>query len=118
MVTWSGTGIDDSYDLYQQIYTAVGVKFGGESIVSTTTDGSQYAPSVTTLASGGWVVTWQGMGPVTATASSSRFYTAAGLKSGGVKLSSTPPSMGLYPYQALWRSPAGLGRHVARVRCR
>ena len=49
----SGSGI------YQQLYSATGVALGGETRVNSTTANAQTEPAVASLASGGYVVTWQ-----------------------------------------------------------
>ncbi len=40
-------------------YSASGVPLGGETVVNTSTTGDQIRPQVTSLASGGYVVTWE-----------------------------------------------------------
>jgi Ca2+-binding RTX toxin-like protein len=63
LVTWtSEDGQDEQgsvYSVYQQRYAASGIAIGGETLVNTYTDDDQYDPSVTALADGGWVVTWE-----------------------------------------------------------
>jgi hypothetical protein len=63
LVTWYSRPQDgDGNGIYQQRYDADGNSVGVETHVSTYTTGSQADPSVTTLADGGWVVTWQSAG--------------------------------------------------------
>jgi hypothetical protein len=60
VVTWSSLGQDgDGNGIYQQRYTADGSKTGVETPVNTYTTGLQYESTVTALADGGWVVTWE-----------------------------------------------------------
>lgn len=60
VVTWASNGQDgDSYGIYQQRYNADGTPKDGEQRVNTYTTGKQSEASVTALADGGWVVTWE-----------------------------------------------------------
>ncbi|WP_230534567.1 hypothetical protein [Microvirga roseola] len=60
VVTWQSYGQDgERYGIYQQRYNADGSLSGTEQQVNTHTTSSQEKPSVTALADGGWVVTWQ-----------------------------------------------------------
>jgi hypothetical protein len=59
LVTWQSSGQDGSgLGVYGQRYNSAGSNVGSEFPVNTYTAGSQYAPSVTALADGGWLVTW------------------------------------------------------------
>ncbi|MBF9196500.1 hypothetical protein [Microvirga terrestris] len=64
LITWaSGPAVQDANrDIYQQRYAANGQKVGGENRVNTFTEGDQWLASVTTLADGGWVVSWGSSG--------------------------------------------------------
>jgi Ca2+-binding RTX toxin-like protein len=63
IVTWEGAGAGaDDYGIYQQRYAADGQTFGSETLVDNYTTSDQYSVSTTALASGGWVVTWEGEG--------------------------------------------------------
>ncbi|NOT15864.1 MAG: calcium-binding protein [Methylotenera sp.] len=63
VVTWRSNGQDTSnYGVYGQRYDATGVPQGGEFIVNTYTLDNQQVPSVTALAGGGFVVTWESEG--------------------------------------------------------
>jgi hypothetical protein len=63
VVTWGSTDQDgDSYGIYQQRFDAGGSAVSAETQVNTYTTGVQFFPSVTALADGGWVVTWQSAG--------------------------------------------------------
>jgi len=63
VVTWSSDGQDGSYDgIYGQRYDADGNTVGSEFQINTYTDNLQFSPSVTSLADGGFVVTWQSNG--------------------------------------------------------
>jgi len=63
LVSWMSYNQDDpgsySWGIYQQRYTSTGVATGGEVRVNATTANDQYNPSVTALADGGWLVSWQ-----------------------------------------------------------
>lgn len=62
VVTWwdadSGTGGDSIDSIKAQLYAADGTKVGGEFRVNSVTAGSQFEPSIASLADGGFVVTW------------------------------------------------------------
>ena len=57
VVTWINDRTDDS-DIYQQVYDSTGSKVGTETRVNTTTTATQHSTDVTSLTTGGWVVTW------------------------------------------------------------
>lgn len=60
VVTWVADGQDgSSAGIYQQRYNAAGATIGLETRVNALTDGVQTRPAVTSLADGGWVVTWE-----------------------------------------------------------
>lgn len=59
LVTWACDEQDGSSSgIYQQRYDKDGNPVGGEQQVNVEPASSQYEPSVTALADGGWVVTW------------------------------------------------------------
>lgn len=59
VVTWTGAGQDgDGYGVYAQHYAADGGTVGREFQVNTFTTDDQYAPAITTLDDGGWLITW------------------------------------------------------------
>ncbi|MGO4387393.1 hypothetical protein AB4Y85_07635 [Microvirga sp. 2YAF29] len=63
VVTWAERDRDGSSDgIYQQMFSATGEKIGGEILVNQTTEGSQNSATVTALAGGGWVVSWDSNG--------------------------------------------------------
>ncbi|RDI55129.1 hypothetical protein [Microvirga subterranea] len=63
VVTWEVWNGND-YDIYQQRFDRNGTAAStADNIVNATIGGSQSAPSVTALADGGWVVTWDSSGP-------------------------------------------------------
>ncbi|MFN0044863.1 MAG: hypothetical protein ACKVOS_00165 [Sphingorhabdus sp.] len=98
VVSWndrSGQGGAElgSYDVKAQIFTAAGVKSGGEFLVNTITTGAQEQPTITSLALGGFVVSWidvsgQG-GDASGTSIKAQIFDAAGVKSGGEFLVNT-----------------------------
>ncbi|WP_421246926.1 Ig-like domain-containing protein [Aeromonas sanarellii] len=61
VVTWQGTEIDGTLNVYQQRYSADGVTRGLETLVNSTTLANQSLPQVVGLADGGWVTTWAGI---------------------------------------------------------
>jgi len=63
LVVWrSGEQDGSSFGVYAQRYDGSGNTVGDEFQVNSYTDDFQYAPSVTALADGGWLVTWQSEG--------------------------------------------------------
>jgi Ca2+-binding RTX toxin-like protein len=59
VATWQSNTQDGAgFGVYGQRYTAGGAASGNEFKVNTYTASEQYAPSVTALTDGGWVVTW------------------------------------------------------------
>jgi Ca2+-binding RTX toxin-like protein len=63
VITWMSNGQDGSADgIYGQRYSATGNPLGSEFRVNTYTQNSQYFPSITALAGGGFVVTWASNG--------------------------------------------------------
>jgi hypothetical protein len=59
IVTWQSYGQDGSfYGIFAQRYDQNGEKFGDEIQVNTTTEDSQYEPSISSLNDGGYVITW------------------------------------------------------------
>jgi hypothetical protein len=63
VVTWESEGTGDSpYGIFQQRYAADGHEVGSETLVNSYTTNTQYNPSITGLADGGWLVTWEGEG--------------------------------------------------------
>jgi Ca2+-binding RTX toxin-like protein len=60
VVTWQSSGQDsDDNDIYHQRYDADGAAIGTEKKVNFVTAGEQKSPSMTALADGGWMITWQ-----------------------------------------------------------
>lgn len=63
VVSWHSYGQDgDDYGIYAQRYDASGEARGGEFLVNTTTTSRQIDPSITALADGGFVVSWDSFG--------------------------------------------------------
>ncbi|MCB9994575.1 MAG: hypothetical protein H6873_13075 [Hyphomicrobiaceae bacterium] len=62
VVVWDSNLQDgDLYGVYMQRYDRDGHPVGGETQVNSYTTGAQYASDVTSLADGGWVVSWTGL---------------------------------------------------------
>ncbi len=60
IVTWASLTQDGGgFGIYQRRYDAQGATTGPDVLVNATTADNQTYPSVTGLANGGWVVTWQ-----------------------------------------------------------
>ena len=60
VVTWMSNNQDGSdWGIYGQRYAADGAPSGNEFLINNHTQYSQYEPSVTALADGGFVVAWQ-----------------------------------------------------------
>ncbi len=91
IVTWaddSRVGIDTSgAGVKAQLYDAAGGKVGGEFLVNTATLNAQNAPSVATLAGGGFVITWTDAshlgGDNSISSIKGQLFTAAGTATGG-----------------------------------
>ncbi|MBB5714317.1 beta strand repeat-containing protein [Sphingomonas aerophila] len=91
VVAWadaSQRGVDtDYFGIKVQVFDGAGTKVGGEALVNTTTAAGQLAPAITTLSSGGFVVSWadySGAGPEAGTAGiKGQIFTASGAKVGG-----------------------------------
>ena len=90
VVTWQSYGQDaaSTYGIYQQRFAANGNRVGGELLVNTTTAGAQQDPSVTALADGGWLISWESFGQdaVSTYGIYQQRYSAAGVKSGSETL--------------------------------
>lgn len=97
VITWvdaSATAPDaNGTGIRAQIYNELGLKVGGEFLVNTTIAGSQQAPVITGLASGGFVASWvdsSGLGgDPTAPSIKAQVFTASGAKSGAEFLVNT-----------------------------
>ncbi len=61
VVVWSKFTAANKSDVYAQSFDAVGNKLGGETLISTETVNLDTLPSVTALADGGYVVSWNSM---------------------------------------------------------
>ncbi|HVF94057.1 MAG TPA: Ig-like domain-containing protein [Sphingomonas sp.] len=96
-VTWTDAslvgGDADGQSVKARIFDANGTAAGGDFLVNTTTKLNQGAPAITSLASGGFVVSWtdaSGLGPDTKGASvRAQLYSATGTKIGGEFLVNT-----------------------------
>ena len=84
VVTWHSYGQDGSdWGISGQRYTSAGLASGPEFQVNAFTAGNQLGPSVTALADGGWVVTWQSdLQDGSGSGIYGQRYTSAGLASG------------------------------------
>ncbi|WP_157139018.1 cadherin-like domain-containing protein [Asticcacaulis biprosthecium] len=59
VIAWSSHGQDNSlWGVYTQRYDEEGVAVGSENRVNSFTDNAQFGPAVTSLADGGYLVTW------------------------------------------------------------
>ncbi len=86
VVTWqdyAGTAGDASgAGILSQLYSAAGAPVGSAVRVNTQTSGDQTQPTVTSLAGGGYVVTWMD-GDAFSTVMKAQLFSAAGAKVGG-----------------------------------
>ncbi|MBO1081784.1 DUF4214 domain-containing protein [Roseomonas haemaphysalidis] len=97
VVTWmdgSGLGGDaEGFGIKAQVFDASGARIGSEFLVNTETIHNQFAPTITGLTSGGFVVTWQDSSRLGADASGSgvkaQVFDAAGARIGGEFLVNT-----------------------------
>lgn len=96
VVSWednSGTlGDTSSSSIKAQIFNAGGTKVGGEFLVNTQTANSQYDPTITSLANGGFVVSWYDSSGTLGDANTSikaQIYNAGGTKIGSEFLVNT-----------------------------
>jgi len=63
VIVWESRGQDgDYYGVFGQRFDGGGTRLGDEFLVNTYTVGPQFFPTVVALASGGFVVAWQGYG--------------------------------------------------------
>ncbi len=92
-VAQDGSGIAIKY----QRYNSAGAKTGGEILVNTSATGDQTAPNVTTLASGGFVISWQTSDTAqdgSGSAIKAQLYDAAGATVGGEFLVNSQAALG------------------------
>src|SRR5262249_44191911 len=62
IVAWSGQGAPDNSGVYMQRYGANGARLGSETLVNTTTAGTQSTPSVSVDDTGSFAIAWAGQG--------------------------------------------------------
>ena len=87
----SGSGGDSAgFALKAQLFDSAGNKAGGEFLVNTTVAGDQIAPSVATLASGRFLVSWATNGP--SGTISAQLFEADGTRVGGELTVGTGPN--------------------------
>ncbi|MFL6844372.1 MAG: calcium-binding protein [Allosphingosinicella sp.] len=90
VVVWtSENGDSDGFGIVAQRFDADGNKVGGEIVVNNVTAGDQLAPSVAGLASGGFVVSWDGTSDFSGTGVSARVFGADGVPLGGEFVANT-----------------------------
>jgi hypothetical protein len=90
------TGDSSGSAVKAQVFDAGGVPEGGEILVNTTTAGNQFAPAITTLDDGDFVITWVSAGNV-----DGQLFSAAGAKEGAEFQVNTSGSGGLPSIAAL-----------------
>ncbi|HEV2155270.1 hypothetical protein [Bradyrhizobium sp.] len=99
-ITWTDDsgegGDDDGTSIKAQLFAADGSKIGSEFLVNTETSGSQDNATITGLANGGFVVTWEDLsgtlGDDDATSVKAQIFAADGSKVGGEFLVNTATS--------------------------
>jgi Ca2+-binding RTX toxin-like protein len=89
MVAWSDQGTSTTDYIYTQRYNASGVKVGGPALVNNVTNSAQEDPTITALANGGYVVTWQSDSFDDMSDIAAQVYNADGVKVGGELLVNT-----------------------------
>ena len=86
VITWdSSDGREAGYGIYSQMFSASGVKIGGEVHVNTVTAADQIQPAVAGLAYGGYVTAWTSSSDATPNtySVSAQMFDATGAKVGG-----------------------------------
>ena len=114
IMTWtdaSASGGDTSGAAVRaQMFGADGTKVGGEFLVNTATSGAQQAPTITSLANGGFVVSWtdfSGQGGDTSSSGiKAQLYDASGARVGSEFLVNTVTQQG-QTYQAITSLASG-----------
>ena len=92
VVAWTKQTPSDDYndDVYAQRFAANGSPIGSSFLVNTATFGSQSSPSITALASGGFVITWDDLDRVSS--SKGQIYDADGRKVGELQFQDGAPA--------------------------
>ncbi|WP_419905425.1 VCBS domain-containing protein [Kiloniella sp.] len=63
IITWTDQGFGRSAeDVYARVYNAAGEPQGQEFLINSEVEGIQSSPALTSLSSGGWVITWESFG--------------------------------------------------------
>ena len=104
IISWrdrSGTLGDASSDSVKaQLFDAAGSKVGGEFLVNTQTSGAQASPDITSLADGGFVITWRDgsgtLGDASPTSVKAQMFNASGGKVGAEFLVNTQTTGGQF----------------------
>jgi hypothetical protein len=90
---WGGNGGDADAGVKGQMFTAAGVKVGGEFIVNATLAGNQQNAAITTLGNGAFVVVWEDRNPGADDSDGcirGQLFSADGVKLGGEFLVNIP----------------------------
>lgn len=125
VVAWRSLSPDGAqgYDIYFTIFNSAGAAASGEVLVNVNTAGTQQHVAVAALASGGFVVAWDGPGAANSD-SFARVYNAAGSPVGGeIQLNTFATSEQTFPalagldgggWVAVWQSlgQGGMGRSI------
>ena len=117
---------DSTDTIKAQIYAADGTKLGGEFLVNTENAGTQYEPAVTSLANGGFVVTWTSEDtPAQALNVKAQVYSATGVKVGSEFLVNTVTANHQYKVETagladghfvvVWEDFSGVGGDASRT---
>jgi hypothetical protein len=103
VATWQSYLQDGSgWGIYGQRYDAAGATAGGEFKVNTSVIGDQFRPAVTTLADGGFAVTWRSLdGSGSGTALCGQRYDAAGAKVGSEVAFDTDAARSVFSHNSL-----------------
>lgn len=97
IAVWEGSGSGDSYGVFAQRFNSTGGKVNSEIRINTTLTGDTEDPTITVLANGGYVVTWQSHATDTNRDDEitppgdifSQLYNSSGVKIGGETLVNT-----------------------------
>ncbi|WP_395612812.1 beta strand repeat-containing protein, partial [Allosphingosinicella sp.] len=82
VITWQSSDANGS-GVFAQRFSAGGVAQGGETLINSTTTGTQETPSIAALANGGYVIVWTGAGFGEAQGIFAQRFDANGVAQGG-----------------------------------
>jgi len=89
VVAWAGRGVGDHAGVFFQRYDAAGNALGEETLVNTTTGGTQSEPAVTMADDGSFAIAWSGVGEGDVSGIYLRLFDASGTALGAEQLVNT-----------------------------